>query len=149
MTLTLPEIKLFKHKTNHNLQNTVKSILVDEELKDYFSKNVEKNSGLELGVINYWSDITVYVHHGLCVNFESRDENLKIFTYQNTNRRGKKTCLQYYDDFPNVPPASFVMESDEYEDMPSGKQFIQKLNFALENLEKNIVYFSKKDKNLI
>jgi hypothetical protein len=114
-------------KQGTGLNEIIPEILRDKDLFIYMAKASIKDSGIRLGHMEYWDDVTVRVTYGLNYNFEK--PSLNIFTFKSTpGYPPNEEPIKSLELHSSLPSSNSIETFSGY---PSPEKFVSSLNEIL------------------
>ena len=123
--------RFFESKQGTELNDVISEVLSDKDLFLYMATNSIKDSGIILGRMEYFDDISVQVPYGITYNFEN--PSLNIFTFEFCAHYSAEKPVKILELHKILPSkkSTGISTHLNYSDYPTVDEFVNSLNRVL------------------
>jgi hypothetical protein len=123
---------LFKFEKGNELNQVISEVLSDKDLFLYMATHSIKNSGIILGRMSYFDDISVEVPYGITYDF--KNPSLNIFTFDFCAFREAKKPIETLNLYKSLPSkrSMGINTEENYSNYPTVNSFLTSLNDILQ-----------------
>lgn len=122
----------FKFEQGNKLDNVISEVLHDKDLFLYMATHSIEDSGIILGRMDYFDDISVDVPYGITYDFKNPQLNIFTFDFCAFGSAKKPIdSLQLWKSLPSKKPMGMHTE-EHYSNYPTVDSFLNSLNNILQ-----------------